>query len=96
MAKSKGIAHETYEQNQRYAAIVKSMELRGIDREFGIDEIVAANATIHIEQMDETWFYIGIQTKDEYLQLGLGSDTGRAKVSLYAYGHSSELTEPSP
>lgn len=70
----------------RMRALLKSIELRSFDQECGGDEIVANNAWVHLEQMDETNYYLGIRTETEFIQVSIGSDSGRAKVKAIVYG----------
>jgi len=71
---------------RRYQKALRHIEIRSFDREYGGDEIVAKNATVHLEQMDDSNYFLGIYVGDEFVQVSIGSDTGRAKVRAVIYG----------
>lgn len=70
---------------QRLKKTLKTIELLGFDKEWGGDEIVASNCSVHLEQMDKDNYYLGIRTAREYIQVSIGSDSGRAKIRAVVY-----------
>jgi hypothetical protein len=61
---------------------LEHVELRGFYPESGADELVVKNGSIHIEQTDDSNYYIGILANGEWLSLSIGSESGRAKVRM--------------
>lgn len=50
-----------------------------------IDEIFAKGCNVHIEQMDDTGYYVGIDEPDgSYWQFWIGAKNGRSHVTFRA------------
>jgi hypothetical protein len=50
-----------------------------------VDEIVAENAFVHLEQLSEQGFYLIVQDGEHYVHVHIMSASGRAKVECSVY-----------
>ncbi len=55
-----------------------------------LDEVVLSNASVHLEQLDDTIFMLRVENKEHHWHLRIGSRSGRAKVDAWVY-ESSEV-----
>lgn len=61
-----------------------NIEVRN-DSNDDLDEIVAANAYVHLERMDGHWFCLIIEQGDRRLLVNVGAKSPRAKVRATIY-----------
>uniref|UniRef100_A0A6M3JJL2 Uncharacterized protein n=1 Tax=viral metagenome TaxID=1070528 RepID=A0A6M3JJL2_9ZZZZ len=50
-----------------------------------LDEVVMTNASVHLEQLDDTIFMLVVENDEYHWHLRIGSRTGRAKVDAWVY-----------
>lgn len=60
-------------------AIPKPIEIRNDDKG-GFDELIAFNATVHIEMMDDNKVWLGIETAEKSYGMWISS---KKKLSIY-------------
>jgi hypothetical protein len=55
-----------------------------------IDEMVIHNANVHLEQMDDSHFFLLVDNDEHCWYFSIGSHSGRAKVDACMYNDESE------
>lgn len=62
------------------------------DSEYSIDEIVVSNCTVHLERMDNRWYYLGVYDDDGLMlqfsirALSKKHRTGKSRIETLIYG----------
>ena len=50
-----------------------------------LDEVVLSNASVHLEQLDDTIFMLIVENNEHHWHLRIGSRSGKAKVDAWLY-----------
>ena len=50
-----------------------------------LDEVVLSNASVHLEQLDDSVFMLIVENKKHHWHLTIGSRSGKAKVDAWVY-----------